>query len=89
MDTVIKALDFAGNAELWAFNDIDMLRVRVVSGDELIEVYKDGRCTFEIDAGKDSRLVNYYDGSYTVRKDQINEWMKREDSYEWLIKLEQ
>ena len=88
MDTMIKALDFAGNA-MWAVSDFDMLLVMVVSGDELIVVCKDGRCTFEIDAGKDSRLVNYYDGSYTVRKDQINEWMKREDSYEWLRKVEQ
>ena len=54
--------------------EIQTIDVTVLSGDEVVEVtFKDGSVE-EYDSS-DSRLIDYYDGSYEVAEDIIEKWM--------------
>ena len=65
-------------------NEVD---VTVVSGDEIIVVlHKSGKIS-KIDAadlGHMPRTMHFYDGSYIVFKEEINEWNRRSDTYSWI-----
>lgn len=65
-------------------NEID---VTVVSGDEIIVVLQKNGKIAKIDAaklGNTPRLLDYYDGSYIVYKEEVEIWNNREDTYEWI-----
>lgn len=54
--------------------EIQTIEVTVLSGDEVVEVtFKDGSVE-EYDSS-DSRLMDFYDGSYEVAEDMIKKWM--------------
>ena len=54
--------------------EIQTIYVTVLTGDEVVEVtFKDG--SIEEYDSSDSRLIDYYDGSYEVAEDMIEKWM--------------
>ena len=63
------------------FEDVVELEVMVISGDEILAVlYKNGRIK-KFDSS-DDRFVSYYDGSYIVPLDKVDEFSAMDcDSY--------
>ena len=79
--------------EIDVVKEIKEIFVEVVSGDEIINIeYEDGSYEF-FDSSHNSRLMNFDDGCYTIKKDKINEWNDfkftkgRTFSYERLYKF--
>lgn len=67
-------------------NDVQEIMVDVVSGDEILHItgkQNKSRIDAVSYSGK-NRLVDFYDGSYVVTEDQLKEWNKRTDSYDWV-----
>lgn len=64
-------------------DDFEFLRVTVMTGDEIIEVYRSDPywsdpylyCT--IDPCKDKRAKDFFDVTYMVRRDQMETWNER------------
>lgn len=75
-----------------ALEDVSHIDVSVISGDELILGFtKDGN-PIDIDAAiiaKNPRLMDYYDGSYSVPSQLLGKWNERKDTYEWFDKKHQ
>lgn len=73
-----------------SLDDVNGLYVAVISGDEVITAIMNNGQTITMDAcefsGK-NRKLNFFDGEYGVYKDDLEEWMKREDAYFWFGKL--
>ena len=82
----IKAYDFEDCCtELEVPNDITSIDVQILSGDEVITVYKNDEVILEFDSGEGSRCISYYDGGYTIHMNNIeefNKWMSRTSSYD-------
>ena len=58
---------------------ITKIFVKILSGDEVIEVYyKDGSCE-KFDSSND-RTIDYFDGTYIVSKDKVQQWLNFEFS---------
>lgn len=67
-------------------SEIQELTVHVISGDEIVDVTKIDGTVNTFDAAHLSgipRLMHFYDGNYDITKDQLSEWIKRTDSYDW------
>ena len=92
---ILKLVDYAGNTklvELGDLNDIAVITIRVISGDEIASViYKDYTIN-EFDSS-DDRTTDYYDGDYEVYRFNkpaegqllfYEKWKERIDSYDWL-----
>ena len=68
-------------------NDFTFLRVTLMSGDEIIEVYGedprwgDGRLYKTLDPAFNDRTGNFLDATYIVYPDQIEKWNERGDCY--------
>ena len=90
----IKILNYNNDAYEFEIDEttLDHIEVEIITGDELITIhYKDGGHSRTHDAARyseDFRFQNYYDGWYEIYPDEIEEWMQRIDSYEWLDKKE-
>jgi hypothetical protein len=85
-------LDFDDNktktgVDLNNLDDILRIDIRVTSGDEMARItYKNGEVkTF--DGTTDPRVMDFDDGEYCIYqagvKNDIDEWLKRENSYDW------
>lgn len=92
---ILRLVDYSGNtefAELGDLNDIAVITIRVVTGDEIaVVIYKD-YTTDEFDSSHD-RCQDYYDGEYEIYRfdkpaeDQLlfnEKWKERTNSYDWL-----
>lgn len=69
---------------------IGSLYVVVVSGDEIVTVIKADGTHETFDSAKlsgDSRSDDFFDGEYGVHKDDLAEWVEREDSYYWFGRM--
>ena len=67
-------------------SEIKELTVHVISGDEIVDVTKVDGTTDTFDAADlagDPRCMFFYDGNYDITKEQLSEWIKRTDSYDW------
>jgi len=67
-------------------SEIKELTVHVISGDEIVNVTKVDGTTDTFDAAYlagDPRCMPFYDGNYDITKEQLSEWIKRADSYDW------
>ena len=85
-------LDFDDNktktgVDLNNLDDILRIDIRVTSGDEMARItYKNGEVkTF--DGTIDPRVMDFDDGEYCIYqagvKNDIDEWLKRKNSYDW------
>ena len=92
---ILRLVDYSGNtelAELGDLNNIAVITIRVVTGDEIAEVIYKDYTTGTFDSSRD-RCSDYYDGKYEIyRFDKPAEgqllfnkkWKERTDSYTWL-----
>ena len=72
--------------------DVEAVFVVVLTGDEIATVcLKDGSYqTFDsAELSNDPRRHDYFDGEYGVHKDDLDEWMKRENSYYWFGRMQE
>ena len=85
-------LDFDDNktktgVDLNNLDDILRIDIRVTSGDEMARItYKNGEVkTF--DGTTEPRMMDFDDGEYCIYqagvKNDIDEWLERENSYDW------
>lgn len=79
----LKIMDFDSNIkEVEIPNDWIFLRVTILSGDEIVEVYAidevwgDPYLCGKFDA-RDDRNRSFFDATYIVRRDQIETWNNR------------
>ena len=85
---LLFAYDYQGNKlEFTVDEEFDFLNVTVVSGDEIVEVCKNGgpgeppTCITCCDSSSD-RLQDFYDAAYCVPRDEVDNWLKRVGSYD-------
>ena len=77
----IKLFDYADRVHeeelpIENINEIDLILVEILSGDEVVTIaLKNGR-VFIFDAGKDTRFISYFDGFYVVTGARIKEWLE-------------
>lgn len=64
-------------------DSVDSIDVTVLSGDEVLTINCTDGTTIEFDSCPD-RIEDYFDGRYRVNKDGLEQWMEREDSYDWI-----
>lgn len=71
----IKIYDYANReTEINTKEDIEKIEVIVISGDEIIKIFfLDG--TFEKFDSSKSRIINYFDGEYTIETEKIDKWI--------------
>lgn len=66
----------------YTMDDIRLIGVIVLTGDEIIEIhYNDYTCQ-RVDCGT-GRIRDYYDGSYVVEPVDIPKWLERKSSYDF------
>lgn len=68
-------------------DDVLRIDIRVISGDEIAHItYKNGEVKI-IDSTTEPRMLDFDDGEYCIYqagvKNDIDEWLKREGSYDW------
>lgn len=67
------------------YEDVERIEVLVLSGDEIIRVFKKGAVEGEVfDGTSDERCIDYYDGHYVVEPEDFEKWHKRKASYDYL-----
>lgn len=67
-------------------DDVNMIYVSVVSGDEIMNVYLNNGESVHLDASDFSnceRQMSFFNGSYVVLNDDLQNWNNRTDSYDW------
>ena len=85
-------LDFDNNktktgVDLNNLDDVLRIDIRVISGDEMAHItYKNGKA-IAFDGTTEPRVMDFDDGEYCIYqagvKNDIDEWLKRENSYDW------
>ena len=85
----IKAFDYCSRQDFEIPDDLDFdyVLVEVITGDEVISFYKtDGsnppKLVWHQDTS-DCRTAYFLDAKYTILKQDIDEWAKRTDSYDY------
>ena len=86
----IKVLTYhEGFVECDIPDDFTFLRVTMMTGDEIIEVYRDDEewgdtylCE-TIDPDYENRTRDFFDCTYIVRYDQVEEWNNRTPNYNY------
>ena len=68
-------------------SEILRIDIRVISGDEIARItYKNGEVK-EFDGTTEPRMMDFDDGEYCIYqagvKNDIDEWIDRNNSYEW------
>ena len=80
------------DVDIGELEQIDTIRIMVLSGDEILKVRKkDGICK-EVDSDRHFRSIDFYDGEYEIYnadkgKNRIEEWQKRKDANEWVCRV--
>lgn len=80
----IVLVDYEGtrhNYQIENFDKVISITVIILTGDEVAEIeYEDGH-SIRFDCGE-NRLIGFYDGSYVVPKEEIDNWSNTEgDAY--------
>lgn len=85
MEGNVFAIDYEGNRVYSniPLDDVDHIDVKVLSGDEVLKIFTNEKDCVAHDACPD-RWMDYFDAEYTVEASELEEWNKREDSYDWL-----
>lgn len=56
--------------------DISIINVTVITGDEIIAIYWNDNTQLNFDTGSETRNRDYYDGQYTIKdKEKIYKWL--------------
>ena len=66
-------------------DEVKRIDIQVISGDEVADVYF-GNAVHRIDVSelnKIPRLYDYFDMGYSIDGNQISEWNRRKDTYDW------
>lgn len=68
-------------------SEILRIDIRIISGDEIARIaYKNGEVKV-FDGTTEPRIMDFDDGEYCIYqtgvKNDIDEWLKRKDSYDW------
>lgn len=63
--------------------DVLMVSVTVLSGDELLMIVKKDGSIVQVDSCPGGRMVDYFDCQYLVSESQLPQWMERKTSYSW------
>ena len=88
MEETLKIFNYEGklfDTEI-PVSEIEELGVTILSGDEIVTITKTDGHVETFDAAmlaKNPRFMVFDDGSYIVEKDKIQEWIRRENSYDW------
>lgn len=66
-------------------NDIDFIKVKVITGDEILTVHLKNETIYEIDAQTygSHRIIDFFDYSYTVNNNDLEKWNNRIDTYQY------
>lgn len=75
------------DVDLDDLSEILRIDIQVISGDEIARItYKNGMVEMH-DGTTEPRIMDFDDGEYCIYqagvKNDIDEWLKRKDSYEW------
>lgn len=96
MIKVIKIMDYRGkerNIEIKNFENVVKMEIKVLSGDEILNVlYKD--YSLEMFDSAEDRLMDFFDDNYTIYDttkgiDYIENWSKRTSSYDYDLESEE
>lgn len=71
-----------------SIDNVSEISVTVISGDEILDIRtKDGKVTiYDSDNYSDSkRTMSFFNGSYVVPNEQLEEWADRKNSYDWIL----
>ena len=76
--------------DIGELDEIERISILVLSGDEILRVTKKDGSMIEEDSDKHNRIMDFYDGDYTIfdslkGKNRIEEWEKRKDANEWVM----
>lgn len=63
-------------------DDFDWIMVLVISGDEIVSVWKDDKRITDFFDSSNDRYINYFDETYCVAKEDIQKWSNRKDSHD-------
>ena len=66
-------------------DEVKRIDIQVISGDEVADVYF-RNAVHKIDVSelnKIPRLYDFYDMGYSIDGNQISEWNRRKDTYDW------
>lgn len=63
-------------------DSVDFITVTILTGDEVLFIHRTDGTETKFDSCPD-RIEDFFDGRYRVSKDQLEQWMKRKDSYDW------
>ena len=64
---------------------VEYIFVRVITGDEIVMIYKIGGIRKEFDSAilvDNLRSIDYWDGCYYVHKEDLKAWSKRKTTYD-------
>ena len=85
---LLFAIDYKGDREEFTVEEeFDYLKVTVITGDEIVEVWQNGgpgeppTCIAYCDSSSD-RLQDFHDAEYFVSRAEVDNWLKRTGSYD-------
>lgn len=86
----ITLFDFESETKTFDIGDLDSIseiEILVLSGDEIALVWYKDHTSKQFDSS-DSRIIDYYDGSYIVynvanETNFVDAWKERKDSYDY------
>ena len=87
---IMNCCDDKIDVDIGELSEISEISVLVLSGDEILKVLKKDGSMFEEDSDRHDRIMSFYDGEYRIYDsdkgiNRIDEWVKREDSNEWVM----
>lgn len=87
---IMNCYDDKIDVDIGELSEISEISVLVLSGDEILKVWKKDGSTFEEDSDRHDRQNSFYDGEYRIYDSEkginkIDEWVKRKDSNEWVM----
>ena len=88
---IMNCYDDKINVNVGKLADILRISVKVLSGDEILQVVKKDGEILEEDSDRHGRTIDFYDGQYTIYDpsiglNKIRAWRKRKDSNDWITK---
>jgi len=87
---IMNCCDDKIDVDIGELSEISEISVLVLSGDEILKVWKKDGSTLKEDSDRHGRHISFYDGEYRIYDSEkginkIDEWVKRKDSNEWVM----
>lgn len=83
MDKEIILKDYAGEKHKYVINNfenVEVIGICIITGDEICTIRYEDDTEVEFDSGISTRLLNFYDGSYFIAPDKVDEFSSAEGS---------